>query len=34
MYRRFDLAAGKGFIRQGRVGAWTIASDILSSDCR
>jgi TPR repeat protein len=34
MYRRFDLAAGKGFIRQGRVGAWTVASDILSTDCR
>jgi hypothetical protein len=33
MYRRFDLAARKGFLRRGSVGSWVLASEILSTDC-
>jgi TPR repeat protein len=34
MYRRFDLMARIGFLRQGANGAWTAVADILSTDCR
>src|SRR5262249_14889633 len=34
LYARIDLTARKGFLRRGTSGAWTIGSDILSTDCR